>query len=88
MKMLSKDEAVGMLERIISDREELPKDFNDQLTVLSVWTGWCRTTRVRIQRVFGTGSNQVAESNPNLIRFKSKAMRVTGIMHQIKLFNL
>jgi len=66
MKMLSKDEAVVMLERIISDREELPKGFNDQLTVLSVWTGWCRTTRVRIQRVFGTGSNQVAEIEPEL----------------------
>jgi len=66
MKMLSKDEAVGMLERIISDREELPSDITEEDTILFVWDGWCRTTRVRIQRVFGTGSDQVAEIETEL----------------------
>lgn len=73
MKMLSKDDAIAMLERIISDREELPRDFNEKLTVLSVWDGWCRTTRVRIERVFGTGSNQVAEIETEIEKVQQQA---------------
>ena len=66
MKILSKDEAVEMLERIITDRKQLPKEITNKSSVLSAWDSWCRTTRVRIQRVFGTGSNQVEEIETEL----------------------
>lgn len=72
MKMLSKDEAVGMLKRIVSDRENLSRDITNKESVLSTWDSWCRTTRIRIQRVFGTGSNQVGEIETELENVQKK----------------
>jgi len=60
METLSKEDAINMLQKIISDVETLPTSSkpNDDL---SPWNTWCRTTAVRVQRVFGTGSPQIKE---------------------------
>lgn len=65
MKTQSKEDAINMLQNIISDMEKLPKSGNSS-EVQSTWNSWLRTTAIRVQRVFGTGSSQLEELQGDL----------------------
>src|SRR5690349_13571115 len=89
MKTLSKEDAINILERIISEIETLPKTGSD-FTVMSPWKSWSRTTAIRIQRIFGTGSSQLEEVEMELaevakeVYASSKLERVALIVGLIK----
>jgi len=61
MKTISKDDAILLLKKIITEREKLPKDLSSTNEQILPWKSWLRTTAVRVERIFGTGSSQTEE---------------------------
>jgi len=61
MKTISKDDAILLLKKIITEREKLPKDLSSTNEQILPWKSWLRTTAVRVESIFGTGSSQTEE---------------------------
>lgn len=72
MRTVSKDDAIKMLESIVSDIEQLPAQHYSNLVAIAPWDAWSRSAMIRVRHVFGTGSSQIEEIEGKLKKVQSK----------------